>query len=152
MTLPAYTMSNFAVSRKRLAFLCAAVSVVLLVVFFVWAGNRNLFAVTGQDNQRFTELYFTNSESIPLTLQSDRQYTVPFAIANHEGVPKQYAYQVVIAQGLAEQRQPIQRLTLQDGERAVRDVQFSPPHVTEPVSISVKLQQSNQTITFRVEP
>jgi uncharacterized membrane protein len=152
MTLPAFTMSNFAVSRKRLAFLCAVVSVVILLVFFVWAGSRGFFAVAGQDTQRFTELYFASSHSIPLKVHSGQEYSVPFTIVNHEGVAKHYAYQVTVTHGEEQLRQPIRQISIADGQRVQREARFSLPSVTQLVTVSVQLQQPDQTITFRVEP
>jgi uncharacterized membrane protein len=152
MTLPAFTMSTTAVSRKRLAFLCIAIMTAGLVVSFGWAEHRGLFAVSDTTTQAYTELYFTKSSDIPTRLVAGQHYAVPFAIVNHQGASKTYTYQMTLTQGGRVLTLPAQTAQLTDGQRVVHIAQFTPDSPVTETSVRIQLLGTQQSISFKVTP
>ena len=149
MTLPAFPMPNFIVSRKRLAFLCTVLLVIVLSCSFAWAGRQGLFALS-TDNQTFTELYINNSRDIPVRVIAGQRYDIPFSIVNHERRTQSFSYQVVVVEQGQAKPLPVSSITLKDGQRATRHVQFTAAQTSQDVTILVQLQQPKQQLTIRI--
>ncbi len=149
MTLPSFSLSSDVVSRRRLVFLCAIMLAVAVTLLLGWAKHQGLFAVPAKNNQHFTELYFTDTKAIPLHLESDRRYSIPFAIVNRESNERTYTYRTHVSEG-DQTITESQSVTLARGERAIRTVRFSPRDATQPLKVSIELASKQQTITFRI--
>jgi hypothetical protein len=151
MTLSSFTASKTTVSRKRLAFLGIVFLVAILAVSLSWAQRRGLFAISDTSVQKYTELYFAKSADIPSRLVAGQQYTIPFAIVNHQGAPQSIRYQVKITGGSQTVLQPLQRVELAEGRRATRTVRFTPQSPLAETTVSVQLIGTKQAISFRAE-
>lgn len=150
MTLPSFDLPMNVVSRKRLAFLCTGILVVVVALLAGWAGREGLFAVPAKNNQHFTELYFTDTKAIPPRLENNRRYSIPFAIVNREAGEQTYSYQTHISEGAVTQVSAPQTVTLQPGERVIRTAQFLVKDAAQPLKVSVELVNKQQIITFRI--
>jgi len=149
MTLPAFPMSNFIVSRKRLVFLCTILVIVGLAISFTWAGRQGLFALSA-DNQAFTELYINNSRDVPVRVIGGQKYDIPFTIVNQQHRTQSFTYRIVIVEQGKASHQPPRTVTLGDGQKTTGHVQFTAAQTSQDVTIYVQLQQPKQQLTIRV--
>lgn len=110
-------------------------------------------AVTHQP-ESFTELYFEDYDRLPKTgLKLAQTYGFNFVIVNREGRPQLYTYQITQADDAGSDiRQATGTVALSDGETAVLPAAMIAGVIDRPVTVTITLLGSEQSIHFRTAP
>ena len=137
-------------SRRGLALLCIVLLLAGFGLSYSWAMGRDLFSVSAQQTQNFTELYFTDPETVPVKVLVNQSQQVPFAIVNREATAKTYTYTVAVDDGTGNKELSTNTITLQPGERSMQQANYTVQTARVTTLVSISLQQEQQIIKFRV--
>lgn len=148
MTLSTVFIKMF--SRRGLALLCIVFLLAGFGLSYSWAVGRNLFSVSAQRTQNFTELYFTDPNAVPVKVPANQEQQVAFAITNRESATKTYTYAVAVDNGTGTKELSTHTITLKPGEQSVQQANYTVQTARVTALVSITLQQEKQIIKFRV--
>jgi hypothetical protein len=103
-------------------------------------------ALTTVKQQAFTELYFTNSASLPQVISVNQKYNFSFVIHNLEQATTRYIYEVSSGNTVLDQNS----ITLQNGENKTISENLGSIKKVR-TEITVKLLNKNQAISFWID-
>jgi hypothetical protein len=96
----------------------------------------------------YTELYFTNPQTIPTFLSVSRPDSCSFTIANHEGRARTYSYVVTLSSSQGTSTVGSGTIGVEDGGAATRLVEVGPAKPGRAYTVTVKLLGRSETIHF----
>jgi hypothetical protein len=97
----------------------------------------------------FTELYFTNAQSLPKDLRGEGPFTFQFTIANHEGRVVGYSYLVTAADTGGTTPITHGAVVIESGQSTPLPVSFVPARIDTTYLVTVQLVGRPETIHFR---
>ncbi len=125
--------------------LTAAVAAYLV---FTPSGANALHLATTKQPERFTELYFNNSQKLPTQVTPGKYYTFSFHVTNQEYSTIDYTAQASFVSGTL--TRPLRTLSfvLPQGGSQDETVTFQAPKTSQ-FELEVSLPNQNETIYFR---
>lgn len=135
--------------RALVAVACVAVAVGAALWLWQLPGFRRQVALsTTHQPIPFTELYFTDPNTLPKHLLSGQPNMFNFTIANHEAKTVTYTYVVTAQTPFGTSEVTRDQVTIADGARRVVTVESVPPVAGITYLITVHLVGRSETIHF----
>ena len=128
-------------------FLAIIFSCFLLITHFSSVSQAIEPYITKQP-ERLTELYFTDYDSLPKTVEAGKSYPVDFAIANHEGRDETYEYIVTVIEDSTVRTASTETVELATGELARFQYTFKPEKAGKKYEVVIGLQNNGQHINY----
>jgi hypothetical protein len=137
-------------SRRYLAGVCALLLIATLTASCMWASRHQLFTLSGNKSQGYTELFFVDAPAAPGKLEAGQQYKIPFIITNRTGTVKKYTFRASILSHNQTRSLSSEAITVEDGEVAKQQVVFTASENQGPAQLSISLLNENQHITLKM--
>lgn len=131
-----------------LAGICIAAAAALGIAFPHQIAHQIALSVTRQPTP-YTELYFSDPQSLPASLSLSAPNLFGFTVVNHEGHDTVYSYVVTLASSYGGATIAQGRLDLRNNMSATRMVDVRPTRSTTEYVTTVNLQGRSETIRFR---
>lgn len=128
--------------------ICSATAAALGIAFPHQIAHQIALSVTRQPTP-YTELYFSDPQSLPSSLSLSAPNLFGFTVVNHEGHDTVYSYVVTLASSYGGATIAQGRLDLRNNMSATRLVNVRPTHGATEYVTTVNLQGRSETIRFR---
>jgi hypothetical protein len=130
--------------------------VILLICAFVYAGNnsgihRTFQTATTHQPENFTELYFTDYNSLHHTLTAGKSYPVTFTVTNHESKTFTYVYQTVMTANHTKVTSKPVTVTVKDGQSFHGTTHIIARQPNDHVELVVRVLNKNLTIHYKAQ-
>jgi hypothetical protein len=130
------------------AVICVAAAAALGIAFPHQIAHQIALSVTRQPTP-YTELYFSDPQSLPSSLSLSAPNLFGFTVVNHEGHDTVYSYVVTLASSYGSSIIAQGRIDLKNNMSATRPVNVRPTHSATEYVTTVSLQGRFETIHFR---
>jgi len=131
-------------------FLAVAIPAILALALFSLASGSIDPYITKQQ-EKFTELFFTDYDSLPKIVDAGKSLPVDFAIVNHEGHDETYSYSVTIIEDSVSAMAATETLELQSEGLAQRQFIFTPAKAGKKYEIVIELLDRSQRIKYSTQ-
>lgn len=130
------------------AVICIAAAAALGIAFPHQIAHQIALSVTRQPTP-YTELYFSDPQSLPASLSLSAPNLFGFTGVNHEGRDTVYSYVVTLASSYGSSTIAQGRIDLKNNMSATRPVNVRPTHSATEYVTTVSLLGRSETIRFR---
>ena len=144
--MPSSTDKQKTLGQRAMLFCLVLIIAVTLILSFAWAKQNNLLTLTS--SQSYTELYFTNPNSLPKSVAKDTWYFVPVTLTNHEGDRKTYTYTVTVFENGTQTKKNNGTVILSDSQSKALQLPYSVTTSGQKVLVVITLSNTNQRIQF----
>jgi hypothetical protein len=127
--------------------------VALAAIGFLLGQNESVahafYLATTKQPERFTELYFNNSQNLPTQVTAGLTYSFSYHVTNHEAQTESYTAIVTMLQNGRPAQLETTKFSLPDGQGQDVTVHFKAARTGETLELIVSLPANQESIDFR---